>query len=109
MVNRQEKVTESRFGSLLSLSLLIATALCSAVIPAHGQAGKATISGAVTDPSGAVIAGAEVTVTNTLTGLTTRVTSADNGTYVVPLLPVGTYTLTFSHPGFRTVTRTDIV
>jgi hypothetical protein len=94
----------------LSLSLFIAGVSCLAVIPAHGQAaGKATITGAVTDPSGAVVAGVEVTATDTLTGLTAKATTADNGTYAVPLLPVGTYSMTFSHPGFQTFTQTNIV
>src|SRR5439155_19091424 len=77
--------------------------------PAYGQASKATISGVVTDPTGAVVGQAEITVTNVLTGLTTRVATADNGTYVVPLLQVGTYTLSFHHPGFQTFTQSNIV
>jgi hypothetical protein len=77
--------------------------------PAYGQAGKATIQGTVADPSGAVVPNADITVTNTSTGLTLHATSADNGTYTVPLLPVGTYTMTFSHAGFETYKQENII
>jgi hypothetical protein len=107
-----KNLTESHFGRWrwTSFSFLISVVLALAVIPAFGQyGGKATVNGAVTDPSGAVIAGAEVTVANTLTGLTTKTTTVDNGTYVVPLLQVGTYSMTFAHPGFVSYTQTNIM
>jgi len=94
---------------LLTVSLFILGVFCMAVAPAYGQAGKATITGTVGDPSGAVIPNAEVTVTNTLTGLTIRVSTATNGTYVAPLLPVGSYSVAVSRPGFKSFTQTGIV
>ncbi|HZO99330.1 MAG TPA: carboxypeptidase regulatory-like domain-containing protein [Terriglobia bacterium] len=92
-----------------TLFLLLAGIICLAELPALGQAGRATITGTVTDPSGAVIPDTEVTVTNTLTGLTTKVKTTESGTYVAPLLQVGTYSLTFTHQGFQTFTQTNIV
>jgi hypothetical protein len=81
-----------------------------AVVPAFGQyGGKATINGAVSDPTGAVVPAADVTVTNTSTGLVTKTTTASNGTYVVPLLQVGAYSITFAHAGFESYTQTGIV
>jgi hypothetical protein len=77
--------------------------------PGYGQSGKASINGSVTDQSGAVIPDVEITVTNTLTGLKTTTTTASNGTYIVTLLQVGNYTLTFSKAGFKSTTQEGIV
>jgi len=108
MTDGQEKTTKSCLGWLLSVTLLVGAVLLGVMLAA-GQAGKATITGVVTDPSGAVVADAEVTVINTLTGITNKVATTASGTYVVPLLNVGTYTVTFSHPGFETFSQTNIV
>ena len=61
-----------------------------------GQTFRGTILGTVTDPSGAVVAGATVKVRNVATGLErTTATSAD-GSYAIPELPIGTYSVTVS-------------
>src|SRR5712692_8253889 len=66
------------------------------------QTFRGTILGTVTDPSGAVVSGAKVTVRNVATGLErTTATSAD-GSYSVPELPIGSYTVTITQTGFRT-------
>jgi outer membrane receptor protein involved in Fe transport len=66
------------------------------------QTFRGTILGTVTDPQGAVVAGAKVTVRNVDTGLErTSQTSAD-GSYAIPELPIGTYTVTISQSGFQT-------
>ena len=54
-----------------------------------------SISGAVTDSSGAVIPGAAVTVTNEETGVVNRQTTTDSGLFSFPALPVGVYTISF--------------
>ncbi len=59
------------------------------------------ISGSVADTSGAVVANARVAVTNNATGLTRTVNSNSDGLYTVLNLPVGTYTITPRHPGFK--------
>ena len=73
------------------------------------QTFRGTILGTVTDASGAVVSGAQVTVRNANTGLerTTR-TSAD-GSYSVPELPIGTYAVTVSQSGFQTSATTGVV
>ena len=72
------------------------------------QTFRGTILGTVTDPQGAVVAGAKVTVRNVDTGLErTSQTSAD-GSYAVPELPIGTYTVTISQSGFQTSAITAI-
>ncbi len=66
------------------------------------------ISGTVTDPTGAAIPGAEVSVTNTSTDISRTVKSNGDGLYVVLNLPVGTYTVTTSMPGFKRSVITDV-
>src|SRR5713101_117518 len=59
------------------------------------------ISGTVLDPSGAVVAGADVRIVNQDTGALTRTTKTDpNGSFTVPLLPVENYTVTVESAGF---------
>lgn len=59
-----------------------------------------TISGTVTDPSGAPIVGARVTVTQTSTGLARSTNSTNQGAFLFPLMPVGTYSLGVQMRGF---------
>jgi outer membrane receptor protein involved in Fe transport len=68
----------------------------------HAQGTGATITGTVTDPSGAAVAGAEVVITNTATGIATTVTTSAEGFYSVPNLLPGPYTATAKAPGFST-------
>ena len=60
------------------------------------------LTGTVTDPSGAIIAGASVTVTNLATGQSRVATTDANGSYKFSLLPPGNYSLKFSAGGFKT-------
>jgi len=69
----------------------------------------AQISGNVTDRSGAVLPGVEVTVTQTDTGLLRSVVSNETGSYVMPNLPVGPYRLEAALPGFRTYAQSGII
>src|SRR6266849_6678835 len=71
-------------------------------ITLQAQEGRASINGTVTDQSGAFIEGATVTARETATGQTRTAISANNGTYVLPLLPVGPYARSCTHPGFVT-------
>src|SRR5215831_13921490 len=69
----------------------------------------AQISGAVRDQSGAVLPGAEVTATQTETGISRSTVSNETGSYVLPNLPLGPYKLEVSLPGFRTFVQSGIV
>ncbi len=62
----------------------------------------ATIRGIVTDPTGAVISGAQVTATNTQTGISKTTTSQSTGLYEFLQLPLGTYTVTVTKQNFKT-------
>jgi hypothetical protein len=82
-----------------------------ALLAAPGSAwaqGEASISGIVTDSTGAVIVGATVKVRNTETGVTRTLVSDSAGRYEASLLAVGKYELTAEQTGFRTESRTGI-
>ncbi len=83
--------------SLLGLGLSLL--LCVSWIWA--QSNRATITGTVTDPSGAVIAGAIITATNTATGLSTKTASSSSGNFTIPALQVGVYEVTAEQTGFK--------
>ncbi len=88
----------------LGLSLVILSTACFAQAPV----GRATLSGSVTDPTGASVANAKVTVTNPAIGLTRTTQTTAAGLYSFPDLPVGTYDLTVEQSGFKTVKRTGL-
>ena len=83
--------------SLLALSL-----------SAFAQIQNGQFTGTVTDPSGAAIANAKVTVTNVGTNLSVDTTTNQTGGYVAKELPVGTYRITAEAQGFKTSTNNDI-
>jgi Carboxypeptidase regulatory-like domain len=72
------------------------------------QNANATISGTVTDPSGAVVPGAEVTLTYVTTGTAKKTTAGSNGFYSFPNLTVGDYQLKCTAKGFATYVQTGI-
>jgi len=67
-----------------------------------------SITGTVTDPSGAVVAGAKVTATRVETGVAQSTVTTGAGTYTLPRLDVGTYNLACEATGFKTGTATGI-
>jgi len=73
---------------------------------AFGQAGgTGSIQGTITDPSGAVVAGAAVTATNLATGVRTDRKTTDAGFFVLSFLPAGEYSVTVTAAGFQTLTQ----
>jgi|SRR5579872_295431 len=73
-----------------------------AALSLSAQTFRGTILGTVTDPSGAVVAGAKVTVKNTGTGLERSAETSGDGSYSVPELPIGSYDVSISQTGFQT-------
>jgi len=69
----------------------------------------ATVSGTITDPSGAHVGSATITAVNTGTGATAVVQSNEAGIFVFPALTIGTYRFTAEHPGFRKADIPDVV
>ncbi len=95
-----------RSRMILVSTVLVFVLAAAAVLSA--QTFRGTILGTVTDASGAVVAGAKVTVKNNGTGLQrTSETSAD-GSYSLPELPIGTYTVTVTQTGFQTFIATGV-
>ena len=72
------------------------------------QVDTATITGVVTDPSGASIVGASVTARNRLTGLSYEAQANESGVYVLTALPIGTYDVEVIGDGFQTVRRPNV-
>jgi hypothetical protein len=76
--------------------------------PVYAQAVGATLSGTVTDPSGAVVPKAAVSIKNIATGITRASTTDPAGFYSVPNLLPGNYEITASAPGFSSEVQTGI-
>jgi hypothetical protein len=74
-----------------------------AVQIAHAQAVSGSITGLVTDTSGAVVAGARITITNQETSVPSQVSTTDTGYYSVPNLIPGTYSVVAEAKGFKLV------
>jgi hypothetical protein len=67
------------------------------------------IKGTITDPSGAVMPGVSVIATNTATGVKFNTMTLSDGNYLFPQLPVGTYSIAVSAPGFKAFVATGII
>ena len=83
--------------------VLLFTAACS-----YGQAVNATLLGSVTDSSGAAIANAKVTITETNTGVAYGGQTNESGNYTFPSLPPGQYSVTVEAAGFKREARTNV-
>src|SRR5947209_2784223 len=96
-----------RAASKLFLVALAVLALLGQMFAQGGATGA--ITGTVQDPSGAVVANADVRIVNQDTGTLTRTTKTDsNGWFTVTLLPVGTYTINVTIAGFQEAKFTDV-
>ncbi|HEX7958026.1 MAG TPA: carboxypeptidase regulatory-like domain-containing protein, partial [Pyrinomonadaceae bacterium] len=89
--------------------MLALVTLLAAGLPALGQVTSGSVTGVVNDPSGAIIAGATVTLRNNETGTNQTVTSNDAGEYNFAQVAPGRYTLTVEAAGFKKAVAPDIV
>ena len=81
--------------------LVFSTYVVFSASPCAAQSGSTgTVVGMVKDPSGAVISGANLTLTDKTTSTRRTTTTGDTGSYVFTNIPTGTYDLTVKHPGF---------
>ncbi|MGH9522192.1 MAG: carboxypeptidase regulatory-like domain-containing protein, partial [Terriglobales bacterium] len=76
---------------------------------AFAQTVTGTLVGNVADKTGAVIPNAKIQVVNTSTGAVRDAASNESGYYQVSFLPLGTYNVTVSSPGFRSIQKTNVV
>ena len=89
-------------NSKLALCLLALAFVTSA------QENTATITGQIVDSTGAGVVGASVTARNVQTGLERKVVTNETANYTLPLLPIGSYTVTAEKMGFEKIVQTDI-
>lgn len=97
--------TARRFGWTLSLFLLLASVALPILQPtsAYAQSDLASISGTITDPAGALIPNAQVTLTSEATHAVHKTVTNRSGLYTVPGLAPGSYTITVTAAGFQTL------
>jgi len=98
------KALEIRFGRFLGWFAILL--LCA--YSAAGQDNRASIKGTISDASGAVIVGVEVAARNVDTNVVTTGASNEDGIYLVPNLPPGTYALTFRKAGFKEIVQPSV-
>src|SRR5580658_3813682 len=93
----------------MSRWILILTFLASSSLYAQISFDSAILKGTIFDPSGSVVPGATVTVTNPDTGVTRTSRSGEEGDYQISALPPGTYEVAVEAPGFRKAVAENIV
>ena len=80
--------------------------ICAGALTSFAQSDRGTITGTVTDPSGAAVADAKVTAVNTNTGASHETTTTSEGSYTLPELSAAPYKISVEAPGFKTTTQT---
>jgi hypothetical protein len=93
-------------------SLCLTTRVCAAALfcalSAYGQAVNGTLLGTITDSTGAVVRGAQITATESNTGVSRVTKTASSGNYVFSDLAPGTYVVAVENAGFKKAQRTDV-
>ena len=82
--------------------------LCLLTCSLYAQEFRATVSGRVSDASGAAVVGANIVVTNLATSAANRAVSSDSGDYVIPALSPGRYKLEVEASGFKKAVRDNL-
>ena len=95
--------TSLQFFLALTIAVLF---LCT--IPVYAQVDTGSIVGTVTDPSGAVVSGAKVTLTNLGTNASLTTTTQADGTYKFTPVRIGSYKVEVSAQGFQTATQRNV-
>jgi hypothetical protein len=106
-MGRKEKMAKQ-----ISIAAMLMICICLVTLtaqPVWGQAVYGSIIGTVTDPQGAAVANAKVTVTNQRKGTTDTTTSNESGNYSVTHLIPDTYTVRIEAPGFKASEQKDVI
>src|SRR6267143_5765548 len=91
-----------RVGSVAGVLFLAVLFCLGSPVAVMGQSiSSGTIHGTVTDPSGAAVVGATVTLTNLATSTSRTVTTNESGRFVLANIEPGTYSITINKEGFR--------
>lgn len=88
---------------------LIGLAMALAVVPVLGQSTSGSISGRVIDTTGAMVPGADVLIINPTTRVSQKTISNEEGVFIAPQLPPGTYTITVEMKGFKKYEKTGVI
>lgn len=97
----------SRNRTLFIPFVLLVALLCGFERPAMAQS-SASLNGTVTDPAGAAVPNAKVTVTNQATGVQSETQTDSAGAYLFPSLPIGVYRISVTVPSFQTAAISDL-
>src|ERR1051325_10056661 len=112
LCSRSPRRRSTRIGKVFLWSVcavfLFAVILGVSSAPLAGQAVNATVLGTVADSTGAAVANAKVTITETNTNISRSTQTNDSGNYVFPDLPPGTYRVTAEQTGFKRASRAGI-
>ena len=90
-------------------TLLLLSVLTAAPASMFGQTAAGTLTGIVTDPSGAVLSGVSVTATHVDTGTKIIGTTSQTGNYTIPQMPVGRYLITVGQTGFKNFRQENVI
>src|SRR5579864_4510432 len=97
------------YSWILRSSFILAVGVLLSVLQLQAQVDTGSITGTVTDPSGAVVSGARVTLTNEGTAASLSVTTGSDGSYTFSPVKIGSYKIEVTAQGFKTITQTNIV
>src|SRR5882724_12519346 len=100
-----------RRNTILSVSIRLISTMAVFLLASFNIWAQTTgaILGEISDQSGAVIPSATVQATNADTGFAVAVKASSEGSYLIPLLPLGHYTIAVEASGFKTFTRSDVL
>lgn len=95
-----DRTRSSAFKKTFSFLIVMFVFALTGVV--YGQSANGSVTGRITDPSGAVVPDATVTLTQTDTGIAYRANTNSDGIYIFPTLGTGPYRIEAAHAGFRT-------
>ncbi|HWI68744.1 MAG TPA: carboxypeptidase-like regulatory domain-containing protein, partial [Nitrospiraceae bacterium] len=94
---------------ILRSSFVLAFGAVLSVLPLQAQVDTGSITGTVSDSSGAVVSGARVMLTNEGTAASLSVTTGSDGSYTFSPVKIGSYKIEATAQGFKTITQSNIV
>ena len=101
-------MSHNRFSRRLRRSILLPSALLAIFCSGALAQETGTILGSVTDPTGASVPNAKVTVTNSASGLERSLNANSEGNFTIPSLNIGNYSVKVESPGFKTYEQSGI-
>jgi hypothetical protein len=102
-------VLSGKAGRAVSQFLCVVSIIAALGSLSVAQVDRAGLNGTVTDSSGSVLPQTHIVAVQNSTGLRREATTSPSGSFDIPELPVGVYTITFEHEGFKSLTFVDVV